>query len=311
MKRFALNVVLACMAFVAVYIIVLFCSNINNIREARKLAGKEVLSCCYSHEVCGIDDEVWLEYGNFNSSDTPPWVWHSKLKFLVNYMGARPKYVIIERGLHDAYKDHLPDFVANRFSSYFLLQLLAPTCPYNPLVDGKGCVGMVLSAMPFSSVWIEHYDDNLVLPKKDGPRQVADVDVNDPVYDIFLKSLDDYIVWIKSIGAEPILVTMPCRADYKSCFSENVRTLWKRQTEILIQRHALRYYNYLDLPLPDDAFRDADHLRKKGRDVITQYLMKDLGYASKFYGQWYIDNEWWWKPIREGRYSGQQLGTVK
>ena len=25
--------------------------------------------------------------------------------------------------------------------------------------------------------------------------------------------------------------------------------------------------------------------------------------------QWYLDNEWWWKPIHEGRYSGQRLGT--
>ncbi len=24
--------------------------------------------------------------------------------------------------------------------------------------------------------------------------------------------------------------------------------------------------------------------------------------------QWYLDNEWWWKPIHEGRYAGQRLG---
>ena len=24
--------------------------------------------------------------------------------------------------------------------------------------------------------------------------------------------------------------------------------------------------------------------------------------------QWYLDNPWWWKPIREGRYSGERLG---
>jgi len=24
--------------------------------------------------------------------------------------------------------------------------------------------------------------------------------------------------------------------------------------------------------------------------------------------KWYLDNEWWWKPIREGRYAGQRLG---
>ena len=25
--------------------------------------------------------------------------------------------------------------------------------------------------------------------------------------------------------------------------------------------------------------------------------------------QWYLDNEWWWRPIREGKYQGQRLGV--
>ncbi|VGO18240.1 dTDP-glucose 4,6-dehydratase [Pontiella sulfatireligans] len=25
--------------------------------------------------------------------------------------------------------------------------------------------------------------------------------------------------------------------------------------------------------------------------------------------QWYLDNDWWWRPIREDRYSGERLGT--
>ncbi|HEY5653362.1 MAG TPA: dTDP-glucose 4,6-dehydratase [Pontiella sp.] len=26
--------------------------------------------------------------------------------------------------------------------------------------------------------------------------------------------------------------------------------------------------------------------------------------------QWYLDNDWWWRPIREGRYSGERLGRA-
>lgn len=26
---------------------------------------------------------------------------------------------------------------------------------------------------------------------------------------------------------------------------------------------------------------------------------------------WYLDNEWWWKPLRDGRYAGERLGTGK
>jgi dTDP-glucose 4,6-dehydratase len=26
--------------------------------------------------------------------------------------------------------------------------------------------------------------------------------------------------------------------------------------------------------------------------------------------QWYLENDWWWRPIREGRYAGERLGTT-
>ena len=26
--------------------------------------------------------------------------------------------------------------------------------------------------------------------------------------------------------------------------------------------------------------------------------------------QWYLDNDWWWKPLREGRYTGERLGKA-
>jgi len=27
--------------------------------------------------------------------------------------------------------------------------------------------------------------------------------------------------------------------------------------------------------------------------------------------QWYLDNDWWWHPIREGKYAGERLGSAK
>ncbi|MBN9136089.1 MAG: dTDP-glucose 4,6-dehydratase, partial [Phyllobacterium sp.] len=26
--------------------------------------------------------------------------------------------------------------------------------------------------------------------------------------------------------------------------------------------------------------------------------------------QWYLDNTWWWEPIRSGSYAGERLGSV-
>ena len=45
-------------------------------------------------------------------------------------------------------------------------------------------------------------------------------------------------------------------------------------------------------------------------------LMNDLGWKPEESFEtgirktvrWYLDNEWWWGPIRRGRYSGQRLG---
>lgn len=45
-------------------------------------------------------------------------------------------------------------------------------------------------------------------------------------------------------------------------------------------------------------------------------LMTDLGWTPEENFEtgirktvrWYLDNDWWWKPIHEGRYSGQRLG---
>ena len=27
--------------------------------------------------------------------------------------------------------------------------------------------------------------------------------------------------------------------------------------------------------------------------------------------KWYLENDWWWRPLREGRYDGKRLGTAK
>lgn len=48
-------------------------------------------------------------------------------------------------------------------------------------------------------------------------------------------------------------------------------------------------------------------------------IMNDLGWRAQENFEsgirktvaWYLDNEWWWKPIREGKYAGQRLGQVK
>ena len=50
--------------------------------------------------------------------------------------------------------------------------------------------------------------------------------------------------------------------------------------------------------------------------IDSSKLRRELGWsASETFAsgvrrtiQWYLDNAWWWQPIRDGRYAGQRLG---
>ncbi len=52
-----------------------------------------------------------------------------------------------------------------------------------------------------------------------------------------------------------------------------------------------------------DATRLETELGWKARENFDTGIRKTV--------QWYIDNEWWWRPIREARYSGARLGSAK
>ena len=58
-----------------------------------------------------------------------------------------------------------------------------------------------------------------------------------------------------------------------------------------------------DLRYAIDADRIASELGWKPSQTFQQGMRLTV--------QWYLDNEWWWKPLREQRYSGQRLGNNK
>ena len=37
---------------------------------------------------------------------------------------------------------------------------------------------------------------------------------------------------------------------------------------------------------------------------------EDFNSGIKRTVEWYLENEWWWRPLREGRYNGQRLGSA-
>ena len=49
---------------------------------------------------------------------------------------------------------------------------------------------------------------------------------------------------------------------------------------------------------------DADKLRRE----LGWEPREDFDSGLKLTVKWYLENEWWWRPIREGKYSGERLG---
>ena len=52
---------------------------------------------------------------------------------------------------------------------------------------------------------------------------------------------------------------------------------------------------------------DADKLRRE----LGWEPREDFDSGLKLTVEWYLNNDWWWRPIREGKYAGERLGEGK
>jgi dTDP-glucose 4,6-dehydratase len=50
-----------------------------------------------------------------------------------------------------------------------------------------------------------------------------------------------------------------------------------------------------------DATKLETELGWRARETFETGLAKTV--------RWYLDNEWWWRPLRERVYAGERLGT--
>ncbi|MCU0790200.1 MAG: GDP-mannose 4,6-dehydratase, partial [Nitratireductor sp.] len=57
-----------------------------------------------------------------------------------------------------------------------------------------------------------------------------------------------------------------------------------------------------DLRYAIDATKIENELGWRARETFETGLRKTIA--------WYLENRDWWQPLRDGRYSGQRLGTV-
>ena len=91
---------------------------------------------------------------------------------------------------------------------------------------------------------------------------------------------------------------------------EVVRTICSTLDELRPRADGTRYESLItyvadrpghDLRYAIDPSKLMNELGWKPRENFASGIRKTV--------QWYLDNDWWWKPIHEGRYAGQRLGT--
>ena len=57
-----------------------------------------------------------------------------------------------------------------------------------------------------------------------------------------------------------------------------------------------------DLRYAIDSTRIQQELDWEPEESFESGLLKTV--------KWYLDNDWWWAPIRNAKYAGQRLGTI-
>ena len=80
----------------------------------------------------------------------------------------------------------------------------------------------------------------------------------------------------------------------------------RRSSDLSSYRNLIKFVQ--DRPGHDKRYAiDASKLKSKLGWQPTENF--DTGIRKTI--EWYLNNAWWWQPIREGKYSGQRLGSAK
>ena len=91
-----------------------------------------------------------------------------------------------------------------------------------------------------------------------------------------LNDLEDFIAILNSQNITPILITTPCFEPYVKVLDRE--QLKKNEADILTlaKKFNLSYWNYLELPLPKEAFFNRDHLNREGAKMFAAILNKKI-----------------------------------
>jgi hypothetical protein len=95
------------------------------------------------------------------------------------------------------------------------------------------------------------------------------------VSQISLNMLDSIIQLCDQQEVELVFVVPPLHLQYRENIPEYFQQLWKTVL-ISLENKQVNILNYSEWSLPDDCFRDYNHLNKKGADLLSKKIVERL-----------------------------------
>lgn len=280
---------------VACSIVLLSLHVIHAIREYHRFVlpkGKSIVAISNSHMQCAITDENWPELINLSSSGCNPWVWHAKLRTLIDQNPTNSiKYLLISFGVIEATRRNSEEWESKMFARYFPMPLFVDAYPYSTrktLLSGS-FMDALFSINNITGKWTEPPppDCNITIDVQKTISNHFGINeyTSDEPYDIDFESLTKMIQLATDHHIKVVLLSTPFFKPYRELIPKAAKT--KRDARVMEIQSRFPEVLYLDFyeleSLDRQDYRDANHLSSSGRKKLSKLVKAELKQIEQAY----------------------------
>ena len=91
-----------------------------------------------------------------------------------------------------------------------------------------------------------------------------------------IRCLRDILAFVRAKGARPVLITTPVHPKLLAKFPPEKRANFRDQVRRLAESTRTPWFDYLEMPLADDDWRDGNHLNFRGAVKLTDAVRRDV-----------------------------------